>query len=506
MLLGSILNSPPQASEDDARVTTGTPTAKPVALPPPEVTTTPLSEPPTNALNGHTSQPQDTQPPRSTSPLASPPLTPPSPDSQPTFSLQTPPRRPQFYTPKAEFETPPPPRGLPDLPGPPSTDEEDGGDHTPLMQSRDVLQGDLTAMKTPRPPGAWMATPAPTRQLIKEPVERPSSAPPPDFNSSTSSDSGLATPPSTLSRASTLPAQTPAPPGGWVATPAPAPSARRRGSILKVRFDLESETASEGAVERPAAGDSVESKDSGAEPQNADSSAAGASVNGDASAASSALPDESSVGPPPTPPSLRNRIRKKSPGIRVLDAYGREQVETEAVPEPPVEPPLERKEAPVSDHRATVPSTPRNDARPASSATPRSRSVVRVVDAMGREIEEPAVEEEDSIVSRTPLTHNEAVMRLREQVSSMAHELSDADRYAMRARDKVFWSNCAVLGRPSSPFLTNACMPLCRSNARLRSSPGPRSPRRCRGRSARRASSRASMRPSGARWERAPCW
>ena len=90
-----------------------------------------------------------------------------------------------------------------------------------------------------------------------------------------------------------------------------------------------------------------------------------------------------------------------------------------------------------------------------------------MVDAMGREIEEPAVEEEDSIVSRTPLTHNEAVMRLREQVSSMAHELSDADRYAMRARDKVFWSNCAVLGPPSSPFLTNACMPLCRSNARL---------------------------------------
>ena len=135
-----------------------------------------------------------------------------------------------------------------------------------------------------------------------------------------------------------------------------------------------------------------------------------------------------------------------------------------------------------------------------------------MVDAMGREIEEPSVVEEDSVISQTPLTHNEAVMPLREQVSSMAHELSDADRYAMRARDKVFWSNCAVLGRPSSPFLTNACMLLCRTSAAMRSSPATKSPSRLR---RRRRAPRASSKPStqtthhlALKWVmgRARCW
>ncbi len=470
------------ASEDDAKVLTSTPTAKPILLPS-ETFSTPASQPAADApYNGHELQAPETQQ-RPDSPLASPPLTPPSADSQPMFNLQTTPKRPQFQTPKTEFETPPPPRGMPDLPGPPTSDEEIQDDHTTSIQNQNILAGNLTAMKTPRPPGAWLATPAPTRQFIKEPTEGSSSVPPPpDFNSSTSSDSGLATPPSTLSRASTLPLQTPAPPGGWVATPAPAISARRRGSILKVRFDIASETASEGTVEKTNGDDGLEAKMQ--RPHNGD--AGGPSANGDASAASSAAFD-ASVGPTSTPPSLRDRIRQKSPGIRVLDAYGREHVEPEVIPEAHFETVAELVEKPLSQHGPTSPrsSTPRKDARLTAAATPRNRSAVRLVDAMGREVEEPAVEE-GSTVSQAPLSHNEAIIRLRAQVSSMAHDLSDADRYVTRYPDKVIClSNQSTSGRSTAPILTNACMLLCRSSARLRNSPGAKFRSRCSWRRAR---------------------
>ena len=215
-------------SEDESRIVVSTPTAKPMPLLPPEATTTPASEPPTDLLRRPfpTTQEIETRP---ESPLASPPLTPPVSDPQPMFSLQTPPRRPQFHTPKTEFETPPPPRGMPDLPGPPSSDEEEV--RTPLTRNGDI-PADLTSLKTPRPPGAWLATPAPTRLSTKEPLERAGSAPLTEANSS-NSDGGLATPPSTLSRNNTMSAPTPAPPGGWVATPAPPATAGKRELTAK---------------------------------------------------------------------------------------------------------------------------------------------------------------------------------------------------------------------------------------------------------------------------------
>ncbi|RPD78465.1 hypothetical protein L226DRAFT_543799 [Lentinus tigrinus ALCF2SS1-7] len=306
---------------------------------------------------------------------------------------------------------------MPDLPGPPSSDEDEHA-QTPSMESREV-QGDLTSLKTPRPPGAWMATPAPSRQVTKESVERTGSAPPPEFNSPASSDSGLATPPATLSRATSMPAQTPAPPGGWIATPA-AGNTTRRGSILKVRFDLKAETASEVTTEGE---DSLESRVEG-DSQNAVTSAEAAPLNGDVSAGSSALAEESSAEPPPTPPSIRDRTRRKSPGIRIVDAFGREQVESAPQPAPQGS----HTDLVVSDRKTTAPPTPRNAQRPARSATPRNRSGVRVVDAMGREIEEEPVVEEDSMISQTPLTHNEALSRIKDTLSYMKHELSDADR------------------------------------------------------------------------------
>ncbi|KAI0829898.1 hypothetical protein BC628DRAFT_1359257 [Trametes gibbosa] len=405
------------ASEDEA-VTTGTPTIRSIPLASPAATTTPATAPSMTAPWDLTSV-QTHNAPSDTS-LVSPPPTPPANESQGMFSLQTPPRRPQFHTPRAVFETPPPPRGMPDLPGPPSSEDEE--DRTPIMQSQD-LQGDLTALKTPRPPGAWMATPAPSRQFTRSPVARAGSAPPVEQKSPTSDGGGLATPPSTLSRANSLPPQTPAPPGGWVNTPAPDTSARRK-SALKVRFDVESETTSDGTFERPSADSSTESK----VPPNDESSSApwgmGALQNGDASAESA--PAESSAEPLPAPPSLRERIRQRSPSIRLLDAYGREQPETPPVLAATLEADLGNANVPLDTH-AVVAATPRRDVKVASNATPRSRSTVRMVDAMGREIEEEPVVEDDS-VDEPPLSRREALHRMRETLASMAQELSDADR------------------------------------------------------------------------------
>ncbi|KAH9894936.1 hypothetical protein C8Q73DRAFT_645470 [Cubamyces lactineus] len=312
---------------------------------------------------------------------------------------------------------------MPDLPGPPSSDDEED-DHTPVMQSRDI-QGDLTAMKTPRPPGAWLATPAPSRQSTKEPVERASSAPPETEQPSSTSDGGLATPPATLSRASSLPPQTPAPPGGWVNTPAPDTTARKRG-ILKVRFEVESETASEGTIERPSVDSSVESKASDATLPEASWSVL-APQNGDAST-SSAPAEEPTNQSPPTHQSLRRRIRQKSPGIRVLDAYGREHVEPPAGPTDNHETPPENADLPVNS-QAVAAATPHKEHRAALSTTPRSRSAVRMVDAMGREIEEEPMEDDSSV--GPPLSRSEALYRIRETLSSMAQDLSDVDRYAV---------------------------------------------------------------------------
>ncbi|OJT12743.1 hypothetical protein TRAPUB_10691 [Trametes pubescens] len=413
------------ASEDESICITSTPTTRAIPLLS-GATTTPISAPPTNGFaTGQSPQSPDAQPQSDASLVSPPPTPPPASEAQSMFSLQTPPRRPQFHTPKAVFETPPPPRGMPDLPGPPSEDEEEEDDHTPIMQSRE-MQGDLTALKTPRPPGAWLATPAPSRQSTMEHIERAGSAPPAE-QKSPSSDSGLATPPSTLSRANSLPPKTPAPPGGWVNTPAPDTSARRKGA-LKVRFDVESETASDGTFERPSADSSGESKVPANESSGAPWSIA-ALQNADGS--TSSVPPESSIEPPPTPPSMRDRIRQKSPSIRVLDAYGREQVETDPVPIAVPETAPRNDELPT-DTRAMVHTTPRREARAGPSATPRSRSAVRMVDAMGREIEEELIVEEESF-AETPLSRSEALYRMRETLASMAQDLSDADRSSDKA-------------------------------------------------------------------------
>jgi serine/arginine repetitive matrix protein 2 len=94
-----------------------TPIARPIEIPPPEKLQSPSpaenllaqSEHPLNA----TSDASETH-----SPPTSPRL-----DAAPSLELSTPPRRPSFNTSKIEFQTPSPPKGLPELPGPPSEDD-----------------------------------------------------------------------------------------------------------------------------------------------------------------------------------------------------------------------------------------------------------------------------------------------------------------------------------------------------------------------------------------------
>lgn len=105
------------------------------------------------------------------------------------------------------------------------------------------------------------------------------------------------------------------------------------------------------------------------------------------------------VTPRSTPPSSLRR----SPVVRVVDAFGREQ-----------------KVGSDKNAANTLLAPP----------TPRSRSSVRIMDAMGREVEEK-VEEEPSmdITSEEELlSHNEALRRVRQSIADLASGLSDVER------------------------------------------------------------------------------
>ncbi|KAH9945686.1 hypothetical protein B0H21DRAFT_744238 [Amylocystis lapponica] len=310
-------------------------------------------------------------------------------------ALQTPPRRLQLSTSKLEFETPPPPKGMPDLPGPPSS-SDDEAEQTPI-----AIEPNMTTLKTPRPPGAWADTPAPRRTTGRDPVVRAQSTPPDAPDSS--AGSVLATPgtrsrANTLPRANSLPPQTPAPPGAWMATPGTA----RRKSILKVRFDVESEVASS---------DGGKDHFPGALPEPASTPPA-VKIEPDA------LPGLQNGGAegPSTPPRAEARAPRRSPrspSIRVVDAFGRETVPEKEAPDESAD--VRRVE------EAPGVGTPLGSGR----STPRSKSVVRVVDAMGREVDERS---EVSSESSAPLSHNEALERVRELAAHLAADLSEVDR------------------------------------------------------------------------------
>ncbi|KAG6375425.1 hypothetical protein JVT61DRAFT_2982 [Boletus reticuloceps] len=177
---------------------------------------------------------------------ATPPGTPPSaspgsrfPPSETSFSLAlvTPPRQTSFSS--STFRTPSSPHDLPDLPGPPSSDDDVLGG-TPTKDRHVDTSSNFTLTKTPKPPGAWAATPLPPKFDRRSPSPAaffPLESTPPAFTSTPlpransyphtrtdtatddPSEDGLLTPVGTLSRARSLPLRTPAPPGAWVATP-----------------------------------------------------------------------------------------------------------------------------------------------------------------------------------------------------------------------------------------------------------------------------------------------
>lgn len=124
---------------------------------------------------------------------------------------------------------------------------------------------------------------------------------------------------------------------------------------------------------------------------------------------------------PTTPPTVRARLRPKSPGVRVLDAFGNETVDDSPVPS--------ASSSVISEDAQVQPDPPAPAAPqlPAGS-TPRSKSLVRIVDAMGREVtseaDQPA---EGNSAEDRPLSHRESLMRLRETVSQLADEFGDSD-------------------------------------------------------------------------------
>jgi hypothetical protein len=240
-----------------------------------------------------------------------------------------------------------------------------------------------------------MSTPLPHRN----PFVRAHTLPDPDGFGESTSESGLVTPVPSLSRASSLPAQTPAPPGAWLATP----GTERRRSVLKVRFDVESELS---ASDVPAnaqlyTGDSSGPHTESPSESSFEVSTPKAQIHG--LSAPEEFKDEE-IAAPVTPRSTPPPSLRKSPSIRIVDAFGREQI-------------------PDMAEKLTV-------AIPISSS-PHSKSSVRIVDSMGREIEEAMniTSSEGKSEGDILLGHNEALRRVRQSVADLASGLGEVDRF-----------------------------------------------------------------------------
>ena len=368
-------------------------------------------------------------------------------------ALSTPPRPSSFSASRIEFQTPSPPKGLPDLPGPPSEDEamHEDVDQTPRRQNGHGFL-DFSSMKTPRPPGAWAATPAPApapvrtwdvetpAPIAKKPARARSNSLPQEssgeFTPSQLVPVRSKTPPSAMSKSNSLPTRTPAPPGAWLATPGTS----RTKSLMKVRFEVSDSAPSDSgdaAENGPLPSVKFEFDDSdtsvaAAMPVDSDASVSEPSFNGVRE--SSPVPFAQANGnghgfghadktaefesqkTPVRSHSSRRKVRK-SPRIRFVDAFGQEQRE-DVVPGTPA-----RKEVSVSMRMpGGALQTPRNKSA--------NKSKVRMLDAMGREVEEPP-EQNDSedTVTEGPIGRAEALARVKKAVKDLHVGLSEVDTY-----------------------------------------------------------------------------
>lgn len=199
-----------------------------------------------------------------------------------------------------------------------------------------------------------MSTPVPTPVPAQSmPVDSPLDI--------TEKKRGLLTPVASLSKGSKLEPKTPTAPGAWLATPTV------KKSILKVRFEPEVSTLTDKSVDHP----------------NPISGVNGLDDNDDGLQRTEELPSRS-------PSSPRRQRSTKSPKIRVLDAFGREQ-------EPDV------------SNQEHVDSSP---------------SPLRVVDAMGHEIEKRSRSE----ATEATATRGELLSRIRNGLDDLVVDIDEFDK------------------------------------------------------------------------------
>jgi hypothetical protein len=126
----------------------------------------------------------------------------------------------------------------------------------------------------------------------------------------------------------------------------------------------------------------------------------------------------------PSPRSLR-----KSPTVKVVDAFGRERIDDLPTPADTED---------IADGRADANDAIHSLLSPEPTHTPRAqhKSNIRIVDAMGREIEEkvvPVIEplfEEEILVlhDESPVGRTETLAQMRQTLREWADGLSDGDR------------------------------------------------------------------------------
>ena len=313
----------------------------------------------------------------------------PSPSSPPVHSiLSTPPRRSLLFNSEHGFPTPPPPKGMPELPGPPplSSDEDEQELSLTRPSSMDT-RTDFSAIKTPRPPGAWSSTP---RQSHAEESTQASSV----YTSDVENENELAPSAVPIPGVSSMLARTPAPPGGWLVTPA----AKR--PLQKVRFDTQ-HSHTEHSIE----GQDTELSDvlEDSSPQLND-----ISVRKEVPEGPQMTPtqDEESILrlPPATSTTFHSKILntpRKLPSIRVVDAFGREQLPEDMTLDDP-----------SKVHSQT-----------------KRKAGVRILDAMDVDYSEvPSGELDETNRSIPSLSHADALARVKQGLSDLTRGLDELDR------------------------------------------------------------------------------
>ena len=266
---------------------------------------------------------------------------------------------------------------------------------------------EATMITTPRPPGAWASTPA--QPPISENLQSL-----PDEERDPRHQNGLATPAASLSRAGSLPLQTPAPPGGWVATP-------NRKSILKVRFDVEPPDSEISMSEH--GNDPIKLLPGAIRESSPAETSLGTTktlANGDVASSVPLAAKEDADGRTGTPVAYKlsapvsPRSLRKSPSIRLVDAFGRER---------------------SSNNERVNGGLEKTNGSSGIDDGNRSRTTVRVVDAMGREVGD--VVDESKLEDDRPLSRNEALTRVREGLADLANGLNEGDRYGLTSLDLV---------------------------------------------------------------------